>query len=93
MGIPRLFTRLPKRAALAAGLLLLGLAAACGGSGDDDSSAGSLVPQRANLVGTIATNQTLDALNLGSDQLSGLFSSAALGEVDGLAGLFNIDQF
>lgn len=93
MGIPRLFTRLPKRAALAAGLLLLGLAAACAGSGDDDSSAGSLVPQRANLVGTIATNQTLDALNLGSDQLSGLFSSAALGEVDGLAGLFNIDQF
>ena len=62
-----------RRSALLFGILLLGLAAACGGDSDGGSGSGSsfgtsdLVPQRANIVGSVAVNQSLDALDM--DQL------------------------
>ena len=56
MGVPRALTRISRRTVLAAVPVLLGLAAACGGGGNDgDSSTASVVPKRANLLGTVST--------------------------------------
>ena len=75
MGISRSI----KRTTLAAGLLLMILAIACGGdSGSDgDDSAVSLVPQRANVVGSVAANQALEAFGFGVDELVEMLSSGS----------------
>ena len=49
-----------KAMALALAVLLMALAAACGGDEDVDSSPKELVPQRANIVGTVAIDQLLE---------------------------------
>lgn len=83
-----------KISALMIGILLLGLAAACGGNGDGDSgSAGGtsdLVPQRANIVGSVAVDQSLEALDAG--QLLEMLSSGLSDEQDGFNKIFSIDQ-
>ncbi len=84
-----------KQAALAVVILLLGLAVACGGS-DGDSGGGSvpsdLTPALANVVGTVAAGEALDAIDLELDQLLGMLTSASE-EDDGLDELFAIEQF
>ena len=91
MGISRSI----KRTALAAGLLLKSLAVACGvGSGSDgDGSAVSLVPQRANVVGSVAVNQALEAFDFGVDELVEMLSSGSFEDDDGIGKFFNIEQF
>ena len=84
-------TRMAKGTALAAAILLLGVAAAaCGGNG---SSPGSLVPQRATLVGSVEIDQFLSAIDLGLEQVSQLFSSDSLDGPDGFSNLFDLDHF
>jgi hypothetical protein len=85
-----------RRSALLFGILLLGLAAACGGDSDGGSGSGSsfgtsdLVPQRANIVGSVAVNQSLDALDM--DQFFEMFSPGVSGDQDGFNKFFNVDQ-
>ena len=89
-------TRVIKGTALAAGIMLLGVAAACGGGDGGSSGPDSLVPQRASVVGSLAVAQALDAFDLDLDQFSEMFSSGSPGEKEGPEGfntLFNIDQF
>ena len=91
MGISRSI----KRTALAAGLLLMSLAVACGvDSGSDGyGSAVSLVPQRANVVGSVAVNQALVAFDFGVDELVEMLSSGSFEDDDGIGKFFNIEQF
>ena len=91
MGISRSI----KRTALAAGLLLMILAVACGvDSGSDGyGSAVSLVPQRANVVGSVAVNQALEAFDFGVDELVEMLSSGSFEDDDGIGKFFNIEQF
>ena len=91
MGISRSI----KRTALPAGLLLMIFAVACGGdSGSDgDGSAVSLVPQRANVVGSVAVNQALEAFDFGVDELVEMLSSGSFEDDDGIGKFFNIEQF
>ena len=88
-------SRLTKRTALAAGLLLMILAVACGGdsgSGGDGSPV-SLVPQRANVVGSVAANQALEAFDFGVDELVEMLSSGSSEDDDGVGKFFKIEQF
>ena len=91
MGISRSI----ERTALAAGLLLMSLAVACGvDSGSDGyGSAVSLVPQRANVVGSVAVNQALEAFDFGVDELVEMLSSGSFEDDDGIGKFFNIEQF
>ena len=91
MGISRSI----KRTALAAGLLLMSLAVACGvdSGSDGDGSAVSLVPQRANVVGSVAVNQALEAFDFGVDELVEMLSSGSFEDDDGIGKFFNIEQF
>ena len=84
-----------KRTTLASGLLLMILAIACGGdSGSDgDGSAVSLVPQRANVVGSVAANQALEAFDFGADELVEMLSSGSSEDDDGIGKFFKIEQF
>ena len=96
MGIKRIF----KVAALFAATLLIGtVAAACSGSSDTASTSdpAGLVPQRANLVGSIDINELLKALDLDYEQINQLFSSQLtssdlLGETEGLEELLDLDS-
>ncbi len=92
MGISRTLIRVFKRTALTAGVMLLGLAAACGG-GDDGSSAGSLVPQRANIIGSVAAGEALAAIDLDLNQFLEMVTSDSEEDHDGLERVFDIDQF
>ena len=96
MGIKRIF----KVAALFAATLLIGtVAAACSGSSDTASTSdpAGLVPQRANLVGSIDIDELLKALDLDYEQINQLFSSQLtssdlLGETEGLEELLDLDS-
>jgi len=92
MGISRVFPRLSKNVVLITGILLLSLAVACSSSSDGGSaSSGSqLVPQRANLVGTVATGQKMDAIDM--DQFFEMFSSGLPGDEKGFNKFFSVDQ-
>jgi len=81
-----------KGPALIVGILLLGLAAACGVDSDSGSGSGptDLIPQRANIVGSVAVDQSLDALDMG--QFFEMFSSGLPGEQDGFNKFFSIEQ-
>ena len=91
MGISRSI----KRTTLAAGLLLMILAVACGvdSGSDGDGSAVSLVPQRANVVGSVAANQALEAFDFGVDERVEMLSSGSFEDDDGIGKFFNIEQF
>ncbi|PKB69501.1 MAG: hypothetical protein BZY77_04860 [SAR202 cluster bacterium Io17-Chloro-G5] len=91
MGISRSI----KRTTLAAGLLLMILAIACGGDRDSDGngSAVSLVPQRANVVGSVAATQALEAFDFGVDELVEMLSSGSSEDDDGIGKFFKIEQF
>ena len=79
-------TRKVKATALATTILLLGLAAAaCGGSND-------LVPQRANVVGTIDIDQFLEAAGLTLEELFELSPDDSLGQGGGFDDFINIDS-
>ena len=84
-----------KQTVLAVVILLSGLAAACGG-GDGDGGGGNgssdLTPARANMVGTVAAGEALDAIDLELDQFLEMLTSASE-EDDGLDELFAIEQF
>ena len=92
MGISRTLIRVFKRTALAAGMMLLGLAAACGG-GDDGSGPSSLVPQRANIIGSVAAGEALEAIDLDLNRFLEMLKSDSDEDHDGLEGVFDIDQF
>jgi hypothetical protein len=89
-------TGLIKKLALTAGILLLGLVAACG-DGDNSSSgssdSGALFPQRANAVGSVASGEALDAIDLDLDQFLDMLASDSEGESEGLDEFFKFDQF
>ena len=89
------FTRKMKAIALAAAILLLGLAAAaCSGSDGDSSSSSSskdLVPQRANVVGSLDVDQLLDAIDMDLAQVFGLLPADSSGALEGIDELFNAD--
>ena len=87
-------TGLIRKLALTVGIMLLGLAAACGGdSGGGSSESGGLFPQRANVVGSVASADALEAINLDLDQFLGMLSSNLQEEGEGFHKLFNIEQF
>ena len=87
-------TGLIRKLALTAGITLLGLAAACGGdSGGGSSELGGLFPQRANVVGSVASADALEAIDLDLDQFLGMLSSNLQEEGEGFDKLFNIEQF
>ena len=96
-------THILKTMALATTVLLLGLAvAACGGTTSSSSSSSftHLIPQRANVVGSVDVDKLLDLMgadleelfgSLGSGSLSGSedFSELFSSDLDGVAGLFS----
>jgi len=86
-------TGLIRKLALTVGIMLLGLAAACGGDsgGGGSSESGGLFPQRANVVGSVASADALEAMDL--DQFLGMLSSNLQEEGEGFHKLFNIEQF
>ena len=87
-------TGLIRKLALIAGITLLGLAVACGGdSGGGSSESGGLFPQRANVVGSVASADALEAIDLDLDQFLGMLSSNLQEEGEGFDKLFNIEQF
>lgn len=87
-------TGLIRKLALTVGITLLGLAAACGGdSGGGSSESGGLFPQRANVVGSVASADALEAIDLDLDQFLGMLSSNLQEEGEGFDKLFNIEQF
>ena len=87
-------TGLIRKLALTVGITLLGLAAACGGdSGGGSSESGGLFPQRANVVGSVASVDALEAIDLDLDQFLGMLSSNLQEEGEGFDKLFNIEQF
>ena len=87
-------TGLLRKLALTVGITLLGLAAACGGdSGGGSSESGGLFPQRANVVGSVASADALEAIDLDLDQFLGMLSSNLQEEGEGFDKLFNIEQF
>ena len=88
-------TGLIRKLALAAGIMLLGLAAACGGSGGGSSSSdsGGLFPQRANVVGSLAASEALEAIDLDLDQFLDMLSSDFQDEGEGFDEFFSIEQF
>ncbi|MDA0265081.1 MAG: hypothetical protein BZY83_02625 [SAR202 cluster bacterium Casp-Chloro-G2] len=97
MGITRVF----KWTVLAAALLLTGLAAAACGGGDEGSNrtTGSLVPQRANLVGSVEVDQLLTGIGLGLEDIfsalpfdSSDWTGGASGDEHGAGSLFSADQ-
>ena len=85
-------TGLIRKLALTVGIMLLGLAAACGGDsgGGGSSESGGLFPQRANVVGSVASADALEAINLDLDQFLGMLSSNLQEEGEGFHKLFNI---
>ena len=89
------FTGLIRKLALTAGIMLLGLAAACGGGGSSGGSgdSGGLFPQRANVVGSVALPEALDAFDLDLDQFLDMLSSDLQDEAEGFEKFFNIEQF
>lgn len=87
-------TGLIRKLALTVGITLLGLAAACGGdSGGGSSESGGLFPQRANVVGSVASADALEAIDLDLDQFLGMLSSNLQEEGEGFDKLFSIEQF
>ncbi|MBC8279679.1 MAG: DUF3105 domain-containing protein [Chloroflexi bacterium] len=93
MGISKKTLSLSKNLVLAVGILLLGLAVACSSSSSDDAGGGSpskLIPQKASIIGTVATDQQLDAINM--DQFFEMFSSGLPGDEKGFNKFFSIDQ-
>ena len=87
-------TGLIRKLALTVGITLLGLAAACGGdSGGGSSESGGLFPQRANVVGSVASTDALEAIDLDLDQFLDMLPSNLQEEVEGFDKLFNIEQF
>ena len=85
-------TRKVKATALATTILLLGLAAACGGNnGDSSGGSNDLVPQRANVVGSVDIDQFLDAIDLDLEQVFQLLSAESLGGPEGIDDVFNFD--
>ena len=88
-------TGLIRKLALTVGIMLLGLAAACGGDsgGGGSSESGGLFPQRANVVGSVASADALEAINLDLDQFLGMLSSNLQEEGEDFHKLFNIEQF
>ena len=87
-------TGLIRKLALIVVITLLGLAAACGGdSGGGSSESGGLFPQRANVVGSVASADALEAIDLDLDQFLGMLSSNLQEEGEGFDKLFNIEQF
>ena len=88
-------TGLIRKLALTVGIMLLGLAAACGGDsgGGGSSESGGLFPQRANVVGSVASADALEAIDLDLDQFLGMLSSNLQEEGEGFHKLFNIEQF
>ena len=96
MGIIRGSIRSSKKLAMAAGLLLLGLAVACGSSsssnGGGDASS-KLVPQRATVVGSLASDQALEAINLNVDQFLDMLSSQSGGQGEKLDEFLTVEQF
>ena len=84
-------TRLAKGTALAAAILLMGMAAAaCGGNGNDDST---LFPRRANVVGSVAVDQNFEVTGLDEDQFLQMLSSGSFGEQDGIGDFLKFDLF
>ena len=87
-------TGLIRKLALTAGIMLLGLAAACGGGdsgGSNDS--GGLFPQRANVVGSVASSDALEAIDQDLDEFLDMLSSDFQDEGEGFDEFFNIEQF
>ena len=75
-----------KGTALAAAVLLLGVAAAaCGGNGNGPSS---LVPQRATLVGSVEIDQLLSAIDLDLERVLQTLSSGSPGGFEGIHDFF-----
>ncbi|MCI0845346.1 MAG: DUF3105 domain-containing protein [Chloroflexi bacterium] len=94
------FTGLIRKLALTAGIMLLGLAAACGGGSDGgggssggSGDSGGLFPQRANVVGSVASADALNAIDLDLDRLLDMLSSDLMDEGEGFEKFFNIEQF
>ena len=87
-------TRKVKATALATTILLLGLAAAaCGGNnGDRSSGSNDLVPQRANVVGTVDIDQFLEAAGMTLEELFELSPDDSLGQGGGFDDFINIDS-
>ena len=87
-------TGLIRKVALTAGIMLLALAAACGGGGSSGGSgdSGGLFPQRANVVGSVASADELEAIGLDLDQFLEMLSSDLQDELEGFEKFFNIEQ-
>ncbi len=79
-----------KAMALVLTVLLMALAA-CGGDEDVDSSPKELVPQRANIVGTVAIDLLLEEMGLDLEQAFQLLSSDSLGAPEGMDDILNLD--
>ena len=89
MGVNGLIRKL----ALSAGIMLLGLVAACGGDGDGDGSSsdfGGLFPKRANVVGSVAFSEALEAIDL--DQFLDMLSSDSQDEDEGFDEMIDLDR-
>ena len=85
-------TRLVKGMALAAAFLLLGLAAACGGNGSSSGNTGNLVPQRANVVGSVDIDYFMNAIDLDLEKAFESLSADSLGGLQDIGDFFNIDH-
>ena len=87
--------RILKNMAFATAITVIGLAAvACGGNGDNGGKGGGsedLLPQRANLVGTVDFDRFLDAMELDPEQIFELLSSDALAGTEGLDEYLSFD--
>jgi len=85
-----------KSAVLAVAILSLGLAAACGGNsnGSSDVSSGDFraFPLRANVVGTVAAGEALEALDLELSRFLEMLTSDSQDDHD-IDELFATDQF
>ena len=84
-------TRKIKAMALVLAILLMASAAACGGDEDGDSSPKELVPQRANVVGTVDIDQFLEELGLGLAQVFQLLASESVDGLEGMDDILNLD--
>ncbi|PKB71158.1 MAG: hypothetical protein BZY87_07080 [SAR202 cluster bacterium Io17-Chloro-G6] len=85
-------TRTVKSTALAITILLLGLAAAaCGGNDSSSGSFEDMVPQRANIVGSVDVDQFVDVINMDLEQLFELMASDTLDGPEGINEFFDID--
>ena len=86
-------TRKMKATALTITILLLGLAAAaCGGdNGGGSGSSNGLVPQRANVVGSVDVDQFLDMIGADLEQLFDLAASDTIGGPESFEEFLEID--